>query len=73
MIWSKATDSKPDMDDAMLALVETQIPVMNPGDSVILVETHSSFSPIFNIGLNDMWFDQFVVMRPRFKPEIGFN
>ncbi len=73
VIWSKATDSKPDMDGAMLTLVKTQIPVMNPGDSVILVETHSSFSPIFNIGLNDMWFDQFVVMRPRFKPEIGFN
>lgn len=73
VMWSKATDSKPAMDNAMLDLVKTQIPVMNAGDSVILVETHSSFEPVFNIGLNDMWFDQFVVMRPRFKPEIGFN
>ena len=71
--WSQATDSKPKLKNEDLIELGKQVPIMTDGDTVIVVETHSSFQPIFDIGLNNLWFDQFVVMRPRFLPKISYT
>lgn len=77
--WSHGTGTYTDHTTATLQLVKGHLPKMTPGDTAILVETYSSYVPIFRIGLDmqnnpdplgNLWFSQFVVMRPRFLPAI---
>lgn len=68
--WSYATRSHTPHTDSSLDALKSQIPNMSPNDTVVIVETHSSLVPIFEIGISDLDFDQFVVMRPRFVPTV---
>ncbi len=68
--WSYATRSNVPRTTETLQLVRGKIPTMSPSDSVILVETFSSFEPVFRVGLESLTFDQFVVMPPRFQISI---
>lgn len=71
--WSYGTRGQTPHTDATLAALDGQIPMMAPTDTAILVKTHASLVPIFDIGLNDLAFGEFVVMRPRFVTRILYN
>jgi hypothetical protein len=71
--WSWATKNHTKNTDAMIQANKDRIPVMPVGDTVILVETFSAYEPIFNVGLNNMWYDQFIVTRPRFASQVVFE
>lgn len=42
-----------------------RIPVMAPGDSLVLVETEVLYDPAFEVGISNHTFDNFIVTRPR--------
>ncbi|MEM9318969.1 MAG: hypothetical protein AAGA70_08165 [Pseudomonadota bacterium] len=50
-----------------------QLPIMAPGEYVIIVETWIPYIPYFDMGLNDIMFTNFTVTRPRFTPFIRFD
>ncbi|WP_343079668.1 hypothetical protein [Ostreiculturibacter nitratireducens] len=68
--WSYATRSQDTYNNGSIKQVANRIPAMAPNDTVVIVETHSSLAPIFEVGVSYLDFDQFVVMRPRFVPAV---
>lgn len=50
-----------------------RVPVMNDGDTAIIVETRVRYEPNIQYGLDPQTFEQFVVTRPRFVPRIVFQ
>jgi Flp pilus assembly pilin Flp len=67
--WSHGTNGKPDLTQAsMLLEVDSQIPVMGHGDSLVLVETHMQYMPFADIGIDPYALDNFIATRPRFTP-----
>lgn len=67
--WSYGTNGKPDLTQATMELeVESQIPVMGHGDSLVLVETHMQYVPFLDVGIAPYALDNFIATRPRFTP-----
>lgn len=65
--YSQVSDpSRPVRTDASINADAAKVPVLPPGESVILVETFMAYEPIFRIGLDARWYDTFIVTRPRF-------
>lgn len=56
----------------MADLVEA-LPNMADQDTVILVETHFTYSPTLNVGLGDRDINTFVFTRPRYAPQLVFS
>lgn len=73
--WSRTTDSVklPALTTVSLQNYAAQIPVMTPGDYVVIVEVILPYTPAFNVGLSAQTFSQFVVTRPRFLPCIPMD
>jgi hypothetical protein len=71
--WSYATGSHPVQNNTTIQYKVNQIPVMPVGDTIIIVETFMAYEPIFNIGLNAMWYDSFITTRPRFASQVQFE
>lgn len=53
--------------------LRAKLPVMANMETVILVETHSVFEPVFSIGIGDTDIETFVFTRPRFVPRMAFD
>lgn len=71
--WSYGTDTMEALSDADLAAYDSVIPVMPLGERVILMETFTDYTPSFNVGIPQTDFDNIVVTRPRFAPQICFQ
>ena len=73
--WSRTTDAArlPALTTISLQDHSSQIPVMTPGDYVVIVESIMPYTPAFNVGLSAQTFSQFVVTRPRFLPCIPMD
>lgn len=71
-IWSYATRSGEAHNTERLALLRAGLPVMSDAEMVILVETFTDYSPVFNVGISDQTFRTFIVTRPRFAPLAQF-
>ncbi|MEO0991111.1 MAG: pilus assembly protein [Pseudomonadota bacterium] len=71
-IWSRTTSTSelPEHTIASLNLHSDQIPAMSMGDLAILVETEMDYVPFLNVGIPAQTFDNFVVTRPRFGPQL---
>jgi len=55
---------------ATLQAFDDQIPDMSDGDYVVIVEVSVGYEPSFNVGIDAMDLQQFIVTRPRFVPRI---
>ena len=68
--WSRTTDGAimPELTTGTLQDYAGHIPLMTPGDYVVIVEVQVPYKPAFNIGLTDQVFSEFIVTRPRFLP-----
>ncbi len=75
VIWSHTTKNKPVHTTATInsANVVDKIPVLPVGDQVIVVETHMTYEPIFNVGLGQLSLDNFIVTRPRYAPQLQWS
>ncbi len=73
--WSHTTKGKPVHTDATINSpdVVSKIPVLPVGDKVIVVETHMTYEPIFNVGLGQLSLDNFIVTRPRKGPQLQWS
>jgi len=71
--WSYATDTREALTDADLVDFDSVIPTMPLGERVILMETFTDYTPAFNVGIPQTDFDNIVVTRPRFAPQICFQ
>lgn len=51
----------------------TRVPPILPGESVMLVETFSLWTPFSNVGMGQMRLSPVVAVRPRFAPWVSFE
>jgi len=72
--WSYSTSTvKTPHTDASLDEIQSRIPVLPVGDTVIVMETFMAYEPIFSIGLEAMWYDTLITTRPRSVPCIPWD
>jgi len=71
--WSKARGAFEEMTEDDLDDLEDRLPVMPDGEIVILLQTRMVYEPSFSIGLDAFTFDNFIVTRPRFSPQLCYN
>lgn len=69
-VWSRATGGHAPQTDESIVSDAFRIPVLPAGDTVIVVETSTTYEPFFRIGLNDTPFNNFITTRPRFASQI---
>lgn len=70
--WSEATGGRADLFTANLPAIEDRLPDMANGERVILVESFIDYEPAFNVGLNDLSFDNFTLTRPRYAGRVPY-
>ncbi len=68
--WSHATHGKPGYTNATITQLASKIPVMAVGDTVIIVQTAMPYTPAFDVGIGAFNFDDLVITRPRFAPQL---
>ena len=69
--WSRSPGNvMPQLTNANLAAMTSKIPILADGDFVILIETWVTYTPLFDVGLDNTEMSQFIVTRPRFVPKI---
>ncbi len=69
--WSRSPgNTMTPLTTSTLQAVKDRIPAMTDGDSAILLETETSYSAAFNVGVEDQVFRNFIVTRPRFLTRI---
>ncbi len=73
--WSRTTNqlSMPPLTTTTLQNYLSQIPTMTAGDYVVIVEVTAPYHPVFNVGMADQKFHEFIVTRPRFLPCIPMD
>lgn len=72
--WSKIRgDEFLAYEQANMADLADALPNMADQDTVIVVETHMTYSPALNVGLGDRDISTFVFTRPRYAPQLVFD
>lgn len=71
--WSQATGTRARLFTANLAGMEDLLPDMANGERVILVESFVEYDPAFNVGLNDLTFENFTLTRPRYAGQVPYD
>lgn len=77
VLWSHGTSSKvTGLDDLDLVVgnYALRIPIMYPGETIMLVEAYSAYRQPFNVGWSslDYVFEEFVVTRPRYATKLAW-
>jgi len=70
LLWSHSTPGRQAVTENTLDDILDHVPVMADADTVTVVETVAGFVPLFNIGIEPLFFENTVVTRPRFAPQI---
>ena len=71
--WSEGTGGLFDYTTANIAEFEDRIPDMAVGERVILVESFIDYEPSWNVGLNDLTFENFTLTRPRYANQVPYT
>lgn len=71
--WSQTRGNYQALVDSDMTEVKEALPAMASGETLILVETHSSFNPDLDVGLTDMDFNTFIFTRPRFVSQVVWS
>jgi Flp pilus assembly pilin Flp len=71
VVWSQSRGAFVSMDDTSLQELRDQLPTLLDNERVIVVETETEHTPVFDIpALQPQSFYNFVFTRPRFAPQI---
>lgn len=73
IVWSEPRGGPAPLDTAGLNDNSAAIPLMADADIALLVETWVDYVPSFGVGIAEFTFRDFVVMRPRFAPQLCWN
>ncbi|MBS8228884.1 TadE/TadG family type IV pilus assembly protein [Vannielia litorea] len=68
--WSYATQGRTKHTNGTITGFKDKIPLMPQGDTVILLETFMAYEPLFNAGIPAKSFENYIVTRPRFAPQL---
>ncbi|WP_299349718.1 pilus assembly protein [uncultured Shimia sp.] len=68
--WSNAQGNISALSSSSIAEIATDLPEMVDGETLILVETISTYEPSLNVGLGDLTMKTFIFARPRFAPQL---
>lgn len=71
--WSHGTGTQAQLFTASLAAMEDRLPDMANGERVVLVESFVEYDPAFNVGLNDLTFENFTLTRPRYAGQVPYD
>ncbi len=66
--YSAVAGAIPKLTPGTLHQIKDSIPIMGDGDSLMIVETHMSYEPIFDIGLDQFDMNYLIATRPRPTP-----
>lgn len=69
--WSVVRNRTGALSDATVGDIADRLPVMTDNDRVILVETSTTYTPLFRTGLRQAQLENFVFTRPRFAPQVA--
>jgi len=73
LVWSHVdggNGTKGPITEATMDEFDDRIPVMANAATGIVVETWGGFVPMLNVGIDAQYFENFVVTRPRFAPQL---
>jgi len=71
--WSHGTGTQAQLFTASLAGMEDRLPDMANGERVVLVESFVDYVPSFNVGINDVTFENFTLTRPRYAGQVPYD
>ncbi|SHJ39483.1 hypothetical protein SAMN05444000_10849 [Shimia gijangensis] len=73
MEWSNAQGNIEPLNESELPEIVAKLPEMVDGETLILVETKSTYEPSLNVGLGDQNLTTFVFTRPRFASQLVWD
>jgi Flp pilus assembly protein TadG len=71
--WSYAADSGQPLTGETMTTVLSRLPYLENGETVLLVESSTDWTPIFDVGLTMLPFSDFVATKPRFATQVLFD
>jgi Flp pilus assembly protein TadG len=71
--WSYAPNDGTKLTSETISSVQSRLPVLTSGETVLIVETTTNWAPIFNVGLDVLTFPDFVATKPRFATQVLFD
>jgi hypothetical protein len=71
--WSFATHGHVPLNNLTLQDFREYVPAMSTGDTVILLETYLTYTPVFDMGLTGGVSRNVIVTRPRFASQVVFD
>ncbi|MBU2867063.1 TadE/TadG family type IV pilus assembly protein [Pacificibacter marinus] len=71
--WSYAANGGEALNGESYSSVVSRLPAMTSGETVLVMETTTDWAPVFNVGLDDLTFTDFVVTKPRFATQVLFD
>jgi hypothetical protein len=73
--WSRERGGRGTYSSGSLNRQDDRLPILDDGERAILIETWSKYEPVidYNIGLTNYDFPNFMVVSPRFAPQLCWN
>jgi len=71
--WSEATGSVQPLTTELLQNLTERLPLIPSGEVVVLVQNWVNYQPAFRNMFSPINFENFVVTRPRFAPQLCWN
>jgi len=71
--WSQASGNVQPLTTALLQNMTAQLPLIPNGEVVILVQNWVHYQPVFRNMFSPINFENFVITRPRFAPQLCWN
>lgn len=70
--WSEGRGEVPALTESTINAMQDQLPNLPDAERIIVVETWSKYSPIFNVGLDEDTLYNMVFTSPRFAPQVAW-
>lgn len=71
-VWSHTTGTLASLCGNSLDSIQDQMPAVAIGERFVIVESFVDFDPAFNVGINELDFENFTVTRPRYAGRIPY-
>jgi hypothetical protein len=72
VVWSRTRGGMLGLQSVDVANWSDRLPELRLDEQIIIVETQSAFTPVFNIGLGDKNITNFIFTRPRYATQVCY-
>lgn len=73
IVWSHATGTLARLCGNSLASIQDRLPNVAIGERFVILESFIDFEPAFNMGVNDLDFENFTITRPRYAGRVPYG